>query len=139
MEWDSFFSFFSPSSFTHSSTTPFLLFLTPPQGVGQGVRRSVVSLAQIIGPVWATLSVNLPLFWGGTLGFTALSLIILFIAWKRVLPKPFKASEVKSLLTATDDDEDYNDESSEEASALIGGEDPFDIMASRHSRRQSVN
>lgn len=55
--------------------------------MGQGILRSVQSLAQIIGPVWATTAVHPVLFWAGMLGFTALSLVILVAGWKQLLPK----------------------------------------------------
>lgn len=74
------------SAVRHAVRFPLSLFIS--QGTGQGVLRSVQSLAQIIGPLWATLSGNPDAFWGGMLGFTALSFSILIIFWKRLLPKP---------------------------------------------------
>eukprot|EP00043_Microstomoeca_roanoka_P013590 m.133320 g.133320 ORF g.133320 m.133320 type:complete len:547 (-) comp15796_c0_seq8:196-1836(-) len=54
------------------------------QGLGQGIRRSVVSAAQIIGPLWATLSGkdHGGYFWGGMIGLTGLSIIIMIVGWK---------------------------------------------------------
>lgn len=46
-----------------------------------------MSLAQIIGPVWATTAVHPVLFWVGMLSFTGLSLGILVVGWKRLMPK----------------------------------------------------
>lgn len=56
------------------------------QGRGQGICRSAVSLAQIIGPFWASLSTHENAYWGGIIGFTVLSIIILVIIWKQLIP-----------------------------------------------------
>eukprot|EP00045_Choanoeca_perplexa_P005585 m.47095 g.47095 ORF g.47095 m.47095 type:complete len:450 (+) comp13201_c0_seq1:142-1491(+) len=66
------------------------------QGLGQGIRRSVMSGAQIIGPLWATLSSHPNAFWGGMVGLTGLSIVVLVVAWKKLefvmpgLPSPKK-------------------------------------------------
>eukprot|EP00056_Hartaetosiga_gracilis_P021143 m.22897 g.22897 ORF g.22897 m.22897 type:complete len:506 (-) comp8912_c0_seq2:28-1545(-) len=54
------------------------------QGLGQGIRRSVMSAAQIIGPLWATLSGEYEgaIFWGGMLILTAISIVIMAVGWK---------------------------------------------------------
>ncbi|EGD75629.1 hypothetical protein PTSG_06693 [Salpingoeca rosetta] len=89
------------------------------QGLGQGIRRSVMSAAQIIGPLWATLSGddNGAYFWGGMVGLTALCVVIMVLAWKALYfpmmakpkapPSPPKGSGV--LTEATHDREDRED------------------------------
>jgi len=54
------------------------------QGRGQGVRRSAVSLAQIVGPLWASLAPVPAHFWGGMVGFTALGVIVIAAFWRYV-------------------------------------------------------
>lgn len=52
------------------------------QGRGQGVRRSAVSLAQVVGPLWSSLA-DVPVrFWGGMVGFTGLGILIIAAAWR---------------------------------------------------------
>ncbi|EDQ90232.1 uncharacterized protein MONBRDRAFT_31978 [Monosiga brevicollis MX1] len=92
------------------------------QGLGQGIRRSVVSAAQIIGPLWATLSDHRDAFWGGMVGLTAFSLVVLALSWKQIkfvmptLPNsapttPSKAKGEKAPLLVHEEDDSTPDHS----------------------------
>ena len=79
------------------------------QGTGQGVRRSVVSAAQIIGPVWATLGSHRNPFWGGMAALTAFSIVVLILTWKKVKftpPTGSGSSEKTPLLSTPPSDSD---------------------------------
>eukprot|EP00730_Choanoeca_flexa_P003488 TRINITY_DN11421_c0_g2_i3.p1 TRINITY_DN11421_c0_g2~~TRINITY_DN11421_c0_g2_i3.p1 ORF type:complete len:445 (+),score=105.64 TRINITY_DN11421_c0_g2_i3:163-1497(+) len=77
------------------------------QGLGQGIRRSVVSAAQIIGPLWATLSSQRDAFWGGMVGLTGLSIVVLYFSWKQIaFVMPGTSQEKKPLLSSSSDDSD---------------------------------
>ncbi len=83
--------------------TSHYLYLYTTQGRGQGVRRTAVSLAQILGPIWASLSTHLNEFWGGMVGFTFLGMAIMLIFWKSLDPARNKPNtgESKPLIPKT--------------------------------------
>jgi hypothetical protein len=75
------------------------------------------------------------------LGFTALSLAILFASYKQLNVlgmKGEKKEEAKPLLSPIDGDERDDGKPMDHASLIDARDEPFDIMASRHSR-QSIN
>jgi len=67
-----------------------------------------MSGAQIIGPLWATLSDEQNLFWGGMLGLTGMSIGVLAMAWKKIEFVMPGQNEKTPLLAGLDDDEDDN-------------------------------
>ena len=85
-----------------------------PQGLGQGIRRSVMSAAQIIGPLWATLSGedNGAYFWGGMVGLTGLCVIIILLGWKSLyfkMPKRGYEPKKEDVVASSTYNEDRED------------------------------
>ncbi|XP_052819940.1 uncharacterized protein LOC128245752 [Mya arenaria] len=77
------------------------------QGLSMGLRRSVVGMATILGPLWAGSAITRPyIMFGVMLALLALSLFMLVLSFSKLVPSSEQPVNKAGLVTTTDSDED---------------------------------
>ncbi|KAL4220986.1 hypothetical protein ACF0H5_019251 [Mactra antiquata] len=77
------------------------------QGLSMGLRRSVIGLATILGPLWAGSTITMPyIMFGAMLGLLAISLVMLLASFSKLLPASELPLNRAGLITEEDPDLD---------------------------------
>ncbi|XP_045161310.2 uncharacterized protein LOC123526283 [Mercenaria mercenaria] len=77
------------------------------QGLSMGLRRSVVGLATILAPLWASSTLTMPyLMFGAMLGLLGISLVMLVISYSKLRPISEMPVNRAGLITSSESDSD---------------------------------